>query len=68
MTGTEQERLGQLMDFGRFLGHGRLAELAAGAEGRYPAGAELSDDELEDLFAAGAPSLWKRGEEDGHDG
>lgn len=63
-----EKRLGRLMDFGRFLGHGRLAELAAQAEARYPAQAELSDDELEDLFAAGDPALWKRREEDDHGG
>ena len=68
MAEGKEERLGRLMDFGRFLGHGRLAELAAQAETRYPAKAELSDDELEDLFAAGDPALWKRREEDGHDG
>lgn len=59
--------LPRLMDFGRFLGHSRLADLAAQAEERSPARGELADDELEDLFAAGDPSLWKRGEEDGRD-
>lgn len=67
MENREQERLGRLMDFGRFLGQSRLAALAAEAEARYPARAELSDDELEDLFAAGDPTLWKRREEGGHD-
>lgn len=67
MAGVEQERLGRLMDFGRFLGHGPLAAMGAEAEGRYPAKTELSDDELEELFAAGDPSLWARGEEDPHD-
>lgn len=59
--------LTRLMDFGRFLGHNRLAALAAEAETRHPAVGELADDELADLFAAGDPSLWRRGEGDGHD-
>lgn len=68
MAGAREDHLGRLMDFGRFLGHGRLAAMAAEAESRYPAQRELSDDELEDLFAAGDPSLRTRREESSHDG
>lgn len=63
----EPGRLAQLMDFGRFAGDSRLAALAAGAETRYPAGTKLSDDDLEDLFAAGDPSLLTRREDGEHD-
>lgn len=67
MAKVEEKRLGHLMDFGRFLGHGHLAAMAAETERRYPTKTELSDDELEDLFAAGDPSLQARREEDGYD-
>ena len=67
MDGVEEARLGRLMDFGRFLGHGRLAQMAAQAEEHYPAGRPLYDEELEDLFAAGDPALFRHPEEQGHD-
>ena len=64
----EQEARGfaRLMDFARFSGHSRIAAMAAEAEMRNPA-AELSDEDLEQLFAAGDLDGMRGSEDKPHD-